>query len=386
MVKINENSFSTALNVVKKGTVATLCMVMMGLFLAVGCKKDNPTTSGGGIGGEEPTYPTDIPFTKYSLAETCQWKNLAYDNTVIVINSDEKLSQYVACTGDGYPEIDFSEQTLLLASGKTDHCIFVGIIAKMLQQLSTNLYEFEVELTLNVANVVEPWQVAIIVSDKLSDENTIDLKITTIEENSCRFQNPLTDLPWLKEIVEWSQEHLQGIDIYQCTYKDGIGFLIGDGWSCYDPAWTFRDCEGMVLCGGGGISGENHCLEYNIDYEHKKLIWDIDNGYINGVCEFDNPIEDLPWLKEQVKLLTEYFNSGNKRNFQIYQCTYLDTYFEDSQEETGFIVTPACTNCEDNTATLYRCTGRDLCHWEKVTEESCYEYKITSRTLIWEIK
>ena len=41
MVKINENSFSTALNVVKRGTVVTLCMVMMGLFFVVGCKKDN---------------------------------------------------------------------------------------------------------------------------------------------------------------------------------------------------------------------------------------------------------------------------------------------------------------------------------------------------------
>ena len=41
MIKFISNSFSTALNVVKKGTVITLCMVLMGLFLAVGCKKDD---------------------------------------------------------------------------------------------------------------------------------------------------------------------------------------------------------------------------------------------------------------------------------------------------------------------------------------------------------
>jgi hypothetical protein len=41
MVKFISNSFSTTLNVVKKGTVVMLCMVLMGLFFAVGCKKDD---------------------------------------------------------------------------------------------------------------------------------------------------------------------------------------------------------------------------------------------------------------------------------------------------------------------------------------------------------
>ena len=41
MTKIRKNSFSTMLDVVKKGTVATLCMVMVGLFFAVGCSKDD---------------------------------------------------------------------------------------------------------------------------------------------------------------------------------------------------------------------------------------------------------------------------------------------------------------------------------------------------------
>ena len=44
MLDIKRKSFSTALNVVKKGTVAMLCMVMIGLFLAVGCKKTTNST------------------------------------------------------------------------------------------------------------------------------------------------------------------------------------------------------------------------------------------------------------------------------------------------------------------------------------------------------
>ena len=40
MIKFISNSFSTTLNVVKKGTVVMLCMVLMGVFFVVGCKKD----------------------------------------------------------------------------------------------------------------------------------------------------------------------------------------------------------------------------------------------------------------------------------------------------------------------------------------------------------
>jgi len=159
----------------KKGTVATLCMVMMGLFLAVGCKKDNPTTSGGGIGGEEPTYPTDIPFTEYSLAETCQWTNLAYDNTVIVINSDEKLSQYMACTSGGYPEIDFEKQALLLASGATNSGI-IKLTTKNLQQLSLDKYELNLEIDLFDNANVSTWSTALVV-EKVREESILELNV-----------------------------------------------------------------------------------------------------------------------------------------------------------------------------------------------------------------
>ena len=191
MLDIKRKSFSTALNVVKRGTVAMLCMVMIGLFLAVGCKKDNPTISGGGTGGEEPTYPTDIPFTEYSLAETCQWTNLAYDNTVIVINNDEKLSQYVACTGGGYPEIDFEKQTLLLASGSASYNIS-KVTVNSLQQLSFNEYILDMELLLGNLTVIEKWNVALIV-EKVSERNTVELNV---------IEYPI-EIPFTEYFIHW---------------------------------------------------------------------------------------------------------------------------------------------------------------------------------------
>jgi len=154
---------------IKKGTVATLCMIMVGLFFAFGCKKD-PVTSGGGTppGGEEPTYPIEIPFEEYSLEGTsCQWTNLAYDNTVIVIDSDEKMNRYIACTGSDYPEIDFETQTLLLASGKTEKGIS-EITVNSLQQLSADKYELNMELLLNDETITEEWAVALII-EKVSE-------------------------------------------------------------------------------------------------------------------------------------------------------------------------------------------------------------------------
>ena len=100
---------------------------------------------------------------------------------------------------------------------------------------------------------------------------------------SCNVDNPLTDLPWLKEIVDGFEydaatfEYNPHARIYQCSYKGGIGFLLEMCVECPDAGYSFRDCEGVVLCSGGGFSGEDNCSELNIDSENKKLIWEITN-------------------------------------------------------------------------------------------------------------
>ena len=98
-----------------------------------------------------------------------------------------------------------------------------------------------------------------------------------IIKDTCEFDNPLTDLPWLKDIIDvWKQNGWHSI-IYQCTYKDGIGFLMEPCVGCPDVGYNFVNCEGVVLCSGGGFLGKDNCSEFNIDFENRKLILEINN-------------------------------------------------------------------------------------------------------------
>jgi hypothetical protein len=172
-----KNLFSTTPRVLKKGTAVMLCMILTGLFFIAGCKKNDPIISGSGPGdgGEEPEYPIEIPFTEYSLAETCQWTNLAYDEKVIIINSDEELSQYIVACANGFPEIDFSENSLLLANGKTTGGIS-EITANNLLQLSRNEYELNMGILLSDSTAIEEWAVALIV-EKMNEGSHVELNV-----------------------------------------------------------------------------------------------------------------------------------------------------------------------------------------------------------------
>jgi hypothetical protein len=175
MVKSKKtNLFSPTSSVVKKGTAVALCMIMTGLFFIAGCKKDNEKKP-----IEEPEYPIEIPFTEYSLAENCQWTNLAYDNTVIVINSDETLEKYVSCTGDGYLEIDFSKQTLLLANGwATNGIHFLDI---HFSKEAANEYILNVSICTDATAVAPHWLISII-TPKISNVATIILNVQKIND------------------------------------------------------------------------------------------------------------------------------------------------------------------------------------------------------------
>ena len=120
----------------------------------------------------------EIPFTEYSLADTyCHWENLNYDNNVIVINSETELENYITCTEGTFPEIDFSEHTLLLASGCTGYGI-QDLFKKLF--FEENKYVLEIEITLNDATVVQGWKIALI-TDKLNDRSSVELNVITIK-------------------------------------------------------------------------------------------------------------------------------------------------------------------------------------------------------------
>jgi len=94
------------------------------------------------------------------------------------------------------------------------------------------------------------------------------------KEKACNVENPLTDLPWLKEIIREVENDSHAVlcnhvRIYQCAYSDGIGFMLNR--ECPDIPYSFLNCEGVILCSGGGFTGEDNCAELKI--KKPKLIY-----------------------------------------------------------------------------------------------------------------
>jgi hypothetical protein len=120
-------------------------------------------------------YSVDIPFEEYSLGTQCQWENLPYDGKIMIINSKEELEQYINCTGGAYHAIDFSKNSLLLAHGTTNSGI-TEITVTNLQQLSSNQYSLNMEITTNDDVIAETWCKALIV-EKMKNESNVALNI-----------------------------------------------------------------------------------------------------------------------------------------------------------------------------------------------------------------
>lgn len=96
----------------------------------------------------------------------------------------------------------------------------------------------------------------------------------SIMNNSCGFDNPLTELAWLKAKVDEITLLFQGtpvrVTIYQCIYGDRqTGFLEDRGSTKF-----FYTCTGDLICILGGDAGEI-CSELNIANE--KLVWKINH-------------------------------------------------------------------------------------------------------------
>jgi hypothetical protein len=114
------------------------------------------------------------------------------------------------------------------------------------------------------------------------DKQGIDTtKTPELLNESCEFENPLTDLPWLKEIVDELEKdaeagYKQHARIYQCCYKEGIGFLFELCVDCPDFGYWLKNCEGESLCVMWGHAGDPG-TEFGVDFENKELIWEINN-------------------------------------------------------------------------------------------------------------
>jgi len=90
------------------------------------------------------------------------------------------------------------------------------------------------------------------------------------------------------------------------------------------------------------------------------------------VCNVDNPLTDLSWLKEKIDEFYLLSQENPNLSVAIYQCKY-------GNEETGFLVD------EGNVKPFYNCVGNVLCIMGGFAGETCSELDIVNKELIWKI-
>ena len=129
-------------------------------------------------------YPINVSFEEYSLDETlCNWRNLPYDDKVMIINSVEELEKYIQ--GD-CPTVDFSKYTLLLASGNGNSAISKTVI-KDLQQLASDQYELSIEITMGFVILNDQWNTALLV-EKMNTESKVAASIAIKEQTTVKLE------------------------------------------------------------------------------------------------------------------------------------------------------------------------------------------------------
>jgi len=105
------------------------------------------------------------------------WENTYNSSELIIINSSEELEQYVTCTD--YPEVDFSEHTLLLARGGHNYWSLLTYDGISLQQLSTHNYIMNINIKEVPLSMQNRWVIPIVVS-KITDCDSVELIVTYI--------------------------------------------------------------------------------------------------------------------------------------------------------------------------------------------------------------
>jgi len=125
---------------------------------------------------EKMSPESNVEFNITEKGNTCQAKNLDYDNDyLIVINSSEELENYVECTDDkDFPKIDFSKHTLLLAVGTHDYGI--RFINTQLTKKGENEYNFVVQIIIMFTAVETPWTAKTLIA-KLPPDAVVSLRV-----------------------------------------------------------------------------------------------------------------------------------------------------------------------------------------------------------------
>jgi len=117
-------------------------------------------------------YPMEVPFTEYSLSETmCVWKQFIYP-IITIINSMEELETHISCAVDSFPEIDFSQNSLVLLRESWANPFDFGTIT--FTQFSKNRFKLNVEMLVYNHTTCTDDQVFSFITKKLNDESIIE--------------------------------------------------------------------------------------------------------------------------------------------------------------------------------------------------------------------
>jgi hypothetical protein len=170
-----------------RGCVAVAGLAL-GLLVWAGCSDDEggvgPNTGGGtpSTGGGDQTFTGDVrpdavpvSYKEYSLEESpCEWKENRFaaknNGTVVVINNNEALENYVGCIDGTYPAVDFSQKTLLVATGLEAYQNTPRIAT--LVKNPDGAYAMEVSMNVSDAPAPNFWQVSVVV-DKIDGDSRI---------------------------------------------------------------------------------------------------------------------------------------------------------------------------------------------------------------------
>jgi hypothetical protein len=155
--------------ITKTTTFLAILLILAGTFVSCEDKESNDLPFGN---------PIEISFEKYLLEGTAsEWKNLRYDKSVIPINSNEELKNYIA--GNDFPAIDFSKHTLLLSSGQSHKWIMEADF--LLWQTSHHKYTLELVAEAYTSKDIETWEYAILIP-KLSEkaETTAEIQFNIV--------------------------------------------------------------------------------------------------------------------------------------------------------------------------------------------------------------
>jgi len=120
-----------------------------------------------------------VSYKEYSLEESpCEWKENRFaaksNGTIVVINNNEALENYVGCIDGTYPAVDFSQKTLLVATGVEAYQNTPRTVN--LVKNPDGAYVMEVNMNVSFAAALNFWQVSVVV-DKIDDDSRISVVV-----------------------------------------------------------------------------------------------------------------------------------------------------------------------------------------------------------------